>query len=201
MNFLAHLFLSGDDEEIIIGNFIADHVKGKAFLDFSDGIRAGILFHRQIDLFTDTHPYFLESKKRLGLKYRKYAGVVTDMFYDHFLATDWEIYSHEDIDRFTRRMYAVVMKKFFILPAKTKRILPFMARDNWLKNYGTFEGLERALQGMDKRTPFESLMGEAVEDLRKEYGLYHHEFNLFFPEMIRFAAEKRVEGGERRAEG
>jgi len=191
MNFLAHLYLSGDDEEIITGNFIADHVKGKAFFGFSEGIRTGILFHRQIDLFTDTHPSFLESKKRLAFKYRKYAGVITDMFYDHFLASSWSKYSHEGIDQFTKRMYAVVMKRYFMLPPKTKRILPFMAKDNWLKGYGTFEGLERALRGMDKRTPFESLMGEAVEDLRRDYGLYHSEFSMFFPEMILFAEEKR----------
>jgi acyl carrier protein phosphodiesterase len=191
MNFLAHLYLSGDDEEIITGNFIADHVKGRTFFGFNNGIRAGILLHRQIDLFTDSHPAFLESKKKLQVKYRKYAGVITDMFYDHFLASGWDKYSHENIDRFTNRMYSVVMKRYFILPPKTKRLLPFMAKDNWLKGYGTFEGLERALRGMDKRTPFESLMGEAVEDLRRDYGLYHSEFDRFFPEMIRFAEEKR----------
>jgi acyl carrier protein phosphodiesterase len=191
MNFLAHLFLSGDNEEIITGNFIADHVKGKAFFGFSDGIRAGILFHREIDMFTDANPLFLESKQRLGGKYRKYAGVITDMFYDHFLAVDWDEYSSESIDRFTRRMYAIVMKRFLILPAKTQRILPFMAKDNWLKGYGTFEGLERALKGMDKRTPFESLMGEAVDDLRKDYSLYHQEFARFFNQMIQFAEQRR----------
>jgi acyl carrier protein phosphodiesterase len=198
MNFLAHLYLSGDDEEIITGNFIADHVKGRAFFSYSQGIRAGILLHRDIDMFTDSHPQFLESKQRLGIKYRKYAGVIADMFYDHFLASGWDTFSTEDIDRFTGRMYAVVLKRYLILPPRTKRILPFMAKDNWLKGYGTFEGLERALKGMDKRTPFESLMGEAIEDLRRDYGLYHHEFSLFFLDIIRFAEHRRKEipGGE-----
>ena len=184
MNFLAHLYLSGTDEEIIIGNFIADHVKGRAIQDFSKGIQEGIYLHREIDTFTDTHPLFIRSKERLMPKYRKYSGVITDMFYDHFLSVNWDAYSDEPIDSFTRRMYRIVMRRFLILPAKTKYILPFMARDNWLKGYGTFEGLERALKGMDRRTPFDSGMGLAVTDLRQDYAAYRDEFMEFFPEII-----------------
>lgn len=191
MNFLAHLYLSGSDEEIITGNFIADHVKGKAIERYSEGIRAGISLHRAIDAFTDAHPVFIRTKNRLMPKYRKYSGVIADMFYDHFLSAYWEEYSSETIDEFTKRMYGIIMKRFWILPAKTKYILPFMAKDNWLKGYGTFEGLERALKGMDKRTPFDSGMGKALADLRQDYPLYHEEFNTFFPEIIRLTEKLR----------
>jgi len=191
MNFLAHLYLSGNDEEIIIGNFIADHVKGKAIEKFSDGIRSGILLHREIDAFTDSHPVFIQSKSRLAQNYRKYAGVITDMFYDHFLSANWEDYCSESIDSFTGRMYRIVMKKYFILPAKTKYILPFMVKDNWLKAYGTFEGIDKALKGMDRRTPFDSGMGEAVNDLKRDYQRYKREFDLFFPEIITFSNKIR----------
>lgn len=191
MNFLAHLYLSGDDEELIIGNFIADHVKGKAIDTFSEGIRAGILLHREIDAFTDAHPIFLQSRARLAPTYRKYAGVITDMFYDHFLSANWDAYCSEDLDMFTRRMYGIIMKRFMILPAKTKYILPFMAKDNWLKAYGKFEGLEKALKGMDRRTPFESGMGNAVGDLKSDYGLYRDEFRMFFPDIISYSSEVR----------
>jgi acyl carrier protein phosphodiesterase len=191
MNFLAHLYLSGNDEETIIGNFIADHVKGKAIEKFSDSIKSGILLHRKIDAFTDSHPVFIESKLRLAQNYRKYAGVITDMFYDHFLSANWEDYCAESIDSFTSRMYRIIMKKYFILPAKTKYILPFMAKDNWLKAYGTFEGIERALRGMDRRTPFESGMGEAVIDLKKDYPSYREEFQTFFPAIIDFSKNLR----------
>ena len=191
MNFLAHLYLSGKDEDIIIGNFIADHVKGKAIEKYSEGIVAGIRLHREIDNFTDTHPVFIQSKNRLAINYKKYAGVVTDMFYDHFLSATWPVYSDESIDSFTKRMYRIIMKKYFILPPKTKRILPFMAQDNWLKAYGTFEGLSRALNGMARRTPFESGMENAIHDLKKDYNLYHNEFREFFPQIVMFANELR----------
>lgn len=190
MNFLAHLYLSGENEEIIIGNFIADHVKGKTILKYNNGIKQGIYLHREIDSFTDSHPVFLKSKNRLTLNYRKYAGVITDMFYDHFLSANWADYSHESLDSFTSRMYKTVMKKYFILPPKTKRILPFMAKDNWLKAYGTFEGLEKALNGMARRTPFESGMENAIQDLKKDYPIYEREFREFFPEVKKMAEIK-----------
>jgi acyl carrier protein phosphodiesterase len=191
MNFLAHLYLSGDDEEIIVGNFIADHVKGRAVEKYAPGIRAGIRLHREIDTFTDAHPVFLRSRSRLAPVYRKYSGVITDMFYDHFLSANWNDYSTEPIDAFTQRMYRIVMRRFMILPARTKYMLPFMARDNWLKGYGTLEGLERALRGMDRRTPFDSGMPRAVQDLRRDYELYKEEFDLFLPEIRSFSARER----------
>jgi acyl carrier protein phosphodiesterase len=189
MNFLAHLYLSGNDEEIIVGNFIADHVKGKTFNNFKDEIKRGIHLHRAIDAFTDSHPIFIQSKNRLSPNYRKYAGVITDMFYDHFLSAYWKDYSTEKIESFTSRMYRIVMKRFFILPMKTQRILPFMAKDNWLKAYGTTEGLSRALNGMAKRTPFESGMENAISDLIKDYDLYKLEFESFFPQVVAYSEE------------
>ena len=189
MNFLAHLFLSGENEEIIVGNFIADHVKGNSINKFSDGIKNGIYFHREIDAFTDNHQIFIQSKNRLARKYRKYAGVIVDMFYDHFLSANWKDYSNEPLETFTKRMYKIVLKRFLILPSKTRRILPFMAKDNWLMAYGTTEGIHRALLGMAKRTPFESGMEQAVEDLKKDYKIYKEEFQKFFPEVISFSQE------------
>lgn len=191
MNFLAHLYLSGKDEELIIGNFIADHVKGKAMYDYSPGIQAGILFHREIDAFTDSHPVFIQSKDRLTGNYRKYAGVIVDMFYDHFLSAYWADYSSESIDEFTGRMYRIVMKRYLILPSKTKRMLPFMAKDNWLKSYGTLNGLERALKGMARRTSFQSGMDRATIDLKDDYELYSDEFRSFFPEIVKFSKQHR----------
>jgi len=193
MNFLAHLYLAGEDEEIIVGNFIADHVKGNAMNKFKEEIKNGIYLHRAIDAFTDSHPVFIQSKNRLAPNYRKYAGVIADMFYDHFLSAYWKDYSQEKIESFTSRMYRIVMKRYFILPLKTQRILPFMAKDNWLKGYGTTEGMARALNGMAKRTPFESGMENAVTDLKKDYNLYKLEFETFFPDVVTYSREWLIE--------
>lgn len=191
MNFLAHLYLSGNNEEIIIGNFIADHVKGKKIIEFSDGIQDGIRLHRMIDEYTDSHPVFLQSKDRLMPRYRKYAGVIVDMYYDHFLSANWHHFSNEPIRRFTVRMYKILLKKYWILPPKTKRILPFMAKDNWLVGYGSQEGLQMALTGMSRRTPFDSKMEYAVHDLMENYTTFKKEFNQFFPELVSFSDKER----------
>jgi acyl carrier protein phosphodiesterase len=191
MNFLAHLYLSGDNEDIIVGNFIADHVKGNGINKYSSGIQNGILLHREIDAYTDSHPQFIQSKKRLAGNYRKYAGVIVDMYYDHFLSARWQQYSAEPLETFTRRMYGIILKKFLILPSKTKRILPFMAKDNWLVGYGKIEGLAAALAGMAYRTPFNSGMENATEDLKDNYTLFRQEFEMFFPDLTAFSQQQR----------
>jgi acyl carrier protein phosphodiesterase len=191
MNFLAHLYLSGDNEEIITGNFIADHVKGDSVMKFNPGIQSGIRLHREIDAFTDSHPEFLKTRERLNSNYRKYSGVVADMFYDHFLSVNWNVYSTESIDDFSDRMHSILIRRFPILPEKSQRFIAYMKKFNWLSGYGTFEGLGRALNGMAIRTPFKSGMENAVKDLKINYDSYQNEFKLFFPEMIAFADQRR----------
>lgn len=191
MNFLAHLFLSGNDEEVITGNFIADHVKGDSVMKFSVGIQSGIRLHREIDAFTDSHPVFLKTKERLNGNYRKYAGVVADMYYDHFLSADWKTYSNESLDDFTDRMHSIIAKRFPVLPEKSQRFIAYMKKFNWFKGYGTFEGLGRALYGMSIRTPFNSGIENAVKDLKADYQLYHDEFRVFFPEIIDYTMQRR----------
>jgi acyl carrier protein phosphodiesterase len=189
MNYLAHLYLSGEDEEILIGNFIADHVKGEGILKFNSGIQNGIRLHRAIDTFTDSHPVYMISKNRLKINYRKYAGVVADMFYDHFLSAYWPDYSDENLDNFINRIHIIFIKNFPILPERSQRFIAYMKKFNWLKGYGTFDGLNRALSGMAMRTPFKSGMEYAAKDLKEHYELFRREFQLFFPEIIDFSLE------------
>lgn len=184
MNFLAHAYLSGTDENIIVGNFIADHVKGKAIERYTEEIKAGILLHRWIDTFTDNHPIVRESIGRLRRDFGKYSGVIVDMYYDHFLAKYWNNYSSKPLPSFTAHIYQVMMKHFLILPVKTRRILPFMMADDWLAGYAQLEGLQMALAGMSRRTRFNSNMEHAVEALRNNYELFLSEFRIFFNELV-----------------
>ncbi len=186
MNFLAHLYLSPDNEDILLGNFIADAVKGKTFDNYKQGVKNGILLHRKIDKYTDNHPVFRNSSKRLNGKYRKYSGVIVDIFYDHFLAANWNNYSDVKIEEFVSKAYGILIKNILILPKRSKRILPFMITQNWLVNYANFKGLQRVFNGMSRRTPFNSGMENAVNDLKKDYELYEKEFSEFFPEIIEY---------------
>ena len=114
MNFLAHLYLSGNNKEVILGNFIADAVKGKELNRYKEQVQVGIRLHRAIDTYTDKHPVVEKSKERLRGKYHKYAGVIVDMFYDHFLAANWNEYSNEPLNKFTSNAYRILILNFLV---------------------------------------------------------------------------------------
>ena len=184
MNFLAHLYLSGDNERVMVGNFIGDFVKGRNALEgYEREIVLGIELHRSIDLFTDKHQVVAESKNRLRPKYRHYSGVIVDVFYDHFLATEWPSFHPELLSDYAERVYHTIERFDAILPQAVKYMLPYMTKGNWLVNYSKVEGIHRALSGMAQRTSHESKMDEAMGDLVRHYEDFKKEFHEFFPEL------------------
>lgn len=189
MNHLAHLYLSQTQTDLLVGNFIADQVKGKKILAFSDGIQKGIEMHREIDRFTDEHSLVMESKKRLYNKYHKYSAVIVDMFYDHLLAKHWQDYSPISLSSFSQNCYRVLQSQEEVIPEQSKHILYYMKRDDWLFSYAQKEGLRKALKGLDSRAKFESNMSESVEDLYHHLDLFEGEFKLFFPQLLLFTAK------------
>lgn len=184
MNFLAHLYLSGDDPKLMVGNFIGDFVKGKNALEgFERQIVRGIELHRSIDGFTDKHPIVSKSKDRLREKYRHYSGVIIDVFYDHFLANNWKDYHAKPLANYASDSYRVIEDHYSILPAEVKNMFPYMKRGNWLVGYSFVEGIHRALSGMASRTTFVSKMEEASNELVAHYDAFEKEFREFFPEL------------------
>lgn len=189
MNYLAHLFLAGMEPEMILGNFIADHVKGSDVLKFSAKTREGIVMHRAIDTFTDQHPVVKQSISRLRTDFRKYAGVVVDMYYDHFLSANWDQYSDTSLEAFTRSRYEILNAFQPVLPARSARLLFYMEKQNWLLSYAGFEGMQQAFNGMSRRTTFESKMEMAVGSLKSGYADFEKEFRLFFPQLQDFVSQ------------
>ena len=183
MNFLAHLYLSGDNEEILVGNFIGDFVKGSQMSQYSETIQKGIRLHRSIDSYTDNHEVVLQSKIRLREKFRHYAPVIVDVYYDHFLAKNWSSFSRIPLKTYTENFYQLMKKYVEIIPKGVNHMLSFMSRDNWLYNYQFIEGIDRALTGMSRRTKYENKMDEASQTLKDHYGAFEEEFNQFFPEL------------------
>lgn len=189
MNFLAHLYLSGDNHKIMLGNFIGDFVKGRnAMEQFDPEIVRGIQLHRAIDEFTDSHPVVAASKNRLRPKYRHYSGVIVDVFYDHFLARNWNLYHQELLPDFANKVYDIIQAHDNILPKEVKFMMPYMINGNWLVNYSNTEGIHRALSGMARRTPYESKMEQSVEDLKNNYAEFSQEFASFFPVLKQFVS-------------
>ena len=188
MNFLAHAYLSGDNKKILLGNFIADFVKGKQALNhFEEEIIKGVELHRAIDEFTDRHPVVRESKNRLRPKYRHYAGVIVDVFYDHFLATHWKDFHHQSLADFASVTYQIIQSFSSILPEQVKYLLPYMIKGNWLVGYAKVSGIHGALSGMASRTPFNSKMEQASNDLNDHYENFKEEFERFFPDLKSFS--------------
>ena len=190
MNYLAHAYLSGDNEELLIGNFIADAVKGKMMDDYSDYIRNGIILHRSIDEYTDNHHLHKQSRTRLHPRYSHYAGVIVDIYYDHFLAKNWLKYSDQSLVDYTKSVYDLLDNKSDILPERINYMLKYMVPQNWLLNYANFEGLRKVFRGMANRAKFDSKMENAVEDLQENYELFEEEFTNFFPDLKVFVSKK-----------
>lgn len=193
MNFLAHIYLSGEDEFVTIGNFIADGVRGKQYKKHPREIQIGILLHRQIDTFTDAHPIVRQSTKRLHKNYSHFSGVIVDILYDHFLAKNWANYCEIPLDIFVDAFYKSIGTHFELLPARTQKMLPYMIADNWLLNYANIDGIQRVLNGMNRRTKNISGMDKATNELKEFYTEFELEFTQFFEELRAFSKDKLVE--------
>lgn len=183
MNFLAHIFLSGDDELLKIGNFMADGVRGKKYEEFPLPIQRGILLHRFIDTYTDAHTIFKQSTQRLHANYHHYSGVIVDMFYDHFLAKNWSFYHDVPLEVYAANFYELLENHFDILTPRVQNMLPYMKKNNWLYNYQSIEGLQLILTQMDNRTQNQSKMKEATNELTQYYNEFENEFTLFFKDL------------------
>ena len=190
MNFLAHIYLSGDNELMKIGNFMADGIRGHDYLNFPEEVKNGIILHRYIDTFTDAHPIYRQSKHRLHQKYGHYSGVIMDILYDHFLAKNWIIYSEIPLENYVANFYQSLEKNYTVLTEKTKKIMPYMIEQNWLASYATIAGIEFILFQMDYRTKNRAKMHEAIIELQEFYSEFESEFTLFFKELSFFSRQQ-----------
>lgn len=190
MNFLAHIFLSCHDEQLLVGNFIADSVPNRSVPTYPAGIREGIFLHRKIDSFTDNHEKVRESARLLYPRHSKYAPVILDVLYDNLLIQNWEKYSSQELDAFVSQTYEILLGHRQIMPEGLKERLPRMIDDNWLMRYGTKEGLEFAFSKM-KRIVSKPLMLEgAAESLQLHFYPLNQNFNLFFPDVQAYVAKE-----------
>lgn len=190
MNFLAHLFLSCDDEDLLIGNFIADFIRNKEVSTYSTSIQNGIHLHRQIDTFTDAHPLVRKSVHRLRPFHHKYAPVLIDIIFDHLLANNWNRYTEQSLDDFASNVYKILTSRMKELPKKLQARLPGMIQANWLQGYGTKEGIIFTLKKMDERASFPSNFSDGFIHLNLDYDEYNGEFQQFFPEVVEFVSKQ-----------
>lgn len=190
MNFLAHLFLSGSNENILIGNFMADHIVGNQFNQYNKEIQLGIFLHRKIDTFTDKHEIVRKSKRRLHPRYGHYDGVIIDILYDYFLAKNWHNYSDIPLQEYANSVYDILTKNYDMLPIKSQQFIKYMIEYNILYNYQFEEGIEKVLKGMNRRTKEKSQMNFAIEDLKIHHQKLEKDFTFFFNDLQEYTKQQ-----------
>ena len=190
MNYLAHLFLSGKEEGIIVGNFLGDLIPKKDVINLPDDIRDGVFIHRHIDAYTDDHPEVRKGVLRLHERHHKYAPVLTDIYYDYFLAKNWPKYTDESLTDFSIRTYAVLQDHAALMPEGVRNYMSRLVAADWLHNYGNLEGIEYTFNRLRKRLSRPELLNGVMESLVEQEADFDREFNIFFPDLMAYVAKE-----------
>lgn len=189
MNFLAHLALAPDDEDARLGSLLGDFVKGPLGDRYPGALGEAIVLHRRIDSFTDAHPRVVASRARIGPAHRRYAGIMIDLYYDHFLARRWDEFHDEPLADFSARIYALLARRHAELPEALQFLAPRMAARDWFGSYVEVDNIGRALEGIGRRLRRGNGLVGADADLRRDYAGFEADFEAFYPEVRRFAAQ------------
>lgn len=189
MNYLAHLFLSGSDEHVMVGNFIGDYVKGNTWNKFPENIKKGILMHRQIDSFTDSHPKFREAKTFFRDEFGLYSGIVIDLIYDHYLAKNWNKYSDLTLRTFAKRSHAVLLQNFMYLPVRVQSFLPFLIQHRRLESYASVNGIVQTLKIMSNYSSLPAKSDFVKETIQTNNNFFEVNFSEFITDLIKYTTE------------
>jgi acyl carrier protein phosphodiesterase len=187
VNFLVHLYLSGNDPEILVGNFMGDFVKGRVDEGFPHPLRDGIVLHRRIDTFAQHHPLFRRSRQRLAPCYGLYRGVMVDLFFDHFLVVEWDAWSPEPLDSWLARKRAIVDAHQSQLPPRLQGLVPVIFEE-LIPSYREVEGIGRALERMSRRVSRSNPLAGGERELAVHYADLRDDFRHFLPAARDFVA-------------
>ncbi|MDH4569263.1 DUF479 domain-containing protein [Pseudomonas sp. BN414] len=193
MNYLAHLHLGGSQPAQLLGSLYGDFVKGPLAGRWPADIEAGIRLHRRIDAFTDSHPLITQAKLRFPSERRRFAGILLDVFFDHCLARDWQLYAAEPLDAFTHHVYQVLGDEPE-LPGRLALIAPRMAAQDWLGSYREFETLELVINGISRRFSRPERLAGAMAELEALYLPLSDDFRQFYPQLQQFAGTQQSHG-------
>jgi acyl carrier protein phosphodiesterase len=188
MNWLAHLLLSEPTPAFRVGNLLPDLVPAGDLKRLPREFQRGIRRHVQIDAFTDAHPVVRRSILLVSPGYRRFGGILTDMFYDHFLACDWHRYSEATLEDFSSTIYSSFESlREQLPPAAFIRLQQIKAAD-LLCSYRHVHGIRRALDGIGCRLRRPVALGESIAELELHYDALHADFTEFFAELRDFIA-------------
>lgn len=190
LNYLGHIFLSGKNEPLMVGNFIGDYVKGKQYQNYPVEIQKGILLHRAIDEYTDRNEHWMAIRELLKPIYKRYAGVVADISTDHFLAANWNQFSDEQLSWYAKWVYAVFLRNFDVMPKQVQGFLPYLIQHRRLQSYAKLKGFEMSLRIMTNRTSLPDGTNAVMQLLNDEYEVFNQHALHFLNDVFYFVKEK-----------
>ncbi|MEM9283945.1 MAG: ACP phosphodiesterase [Verrucomicrobiota bacterium] len=195
MNFLAHLHLAEPTPESCLGSLLGDFVKGYPWDDrFPPAVWQGIVEHRAVDRFTDTHPEWQKSRDCLPKHLRRYAGIVVDVYYDYCLHAHWAQFSTEEsIEQFTERIHGLLRDSLYLAPPEARVAIEMMIREEWLAGYRTVDGVHRTLRRVSLRSPTMLPLSEASFALESRVEELEDHFLGFYPDLIHYMELLRSE--------
>ncbi|MBA3683089.1 MAG: DUF479 domain-containing protein [Bacteroidetes bacterium] len=185
MNYLAHAFLSNNNTDLLIGNFIADHLRGNDFKDYKPEVIEGIYLHRRIDTFTDAHPNFKLAKRIFYDGYERYSGILIDIYFDHFLAKNFSNYSSVPLKEFCNTVYKIYTENQSLLPKSSSNFLDYVLKNNIYYEYSSLEGIERVLFHLSHRIKHQVMLNESVMLFKKHEKELEENFDLFFKDAVK----------------
>ncbi|WP_271808681.1 ACP phosphodiesterase [Clostridium beijerinckii] len=193
MNYLAHIYLADSSEENMLGNFLGDFVNKSLENEFEQSIRQGIIMHKKLDTFTDSHPDFLRSRNRISKGNRRLAGVLIDIFYDHFLAKSWNDYSSMTLEEYADNFYRILRKFSYCLPDKLLRRMNYIIEENWLLSYRDIHGIQIAVDRIATRfANTKHPLVNPIEELINNYEGLENDFKCFYPHAIDYSNNLKI---------
>jgi acyl carrier protein phosphodiesterase len=180
MNYLAHAFLSNNQPDLLIGNFIADHLHGNNLSAYPDGIKKGILLHRTIDTFTDNHPNFKLAKRIFYNGFEKHSSILIDIYFDYFLAKNFQHHAPISLPEFSKNVYSVYQQNLEILPKTSVHFLNYVLKNNTYQTYATIQGIETVLFQLSNRIKHNVWLNQSLTLFQQNETELHQHFNLFF---------------------
>ena len=183
MNYLAHAYFSKNDPALLVGNFIADHVRGLQSENFPAGIRSGIILHRNIDSFSDAHPEFRRAKRLFYAGFERYSGVLVDIYFDHLLAAHFAEYSQIPLAKFSSSAYEVYESHRELLPEGSKRFLDYVTRNNIYQSYATIQGISTVLAHLSHRIRHNIRLDESMTAFQSQQDAFALHFRNFFEDL------------------
>jgi len=188
MNWLAHLFLSQSNSEHRLGNLLGDMLKGQERNNLASCFQPGLDCHLLIDNFTDSHHVFRLSKRRINSQHRRYSGILIDVFYDYFLARNWQTYASVDLSCFTQDVYSSLLEPLALTPTRVQKIIHRMIKEDWLSSYSYLSGVEATLYGIKSRLSSRHdeyfLVNAFMAELETNTKEIEADFHVFFPALI-----------------